>query len=100
MQESDKTVSNVCDASKVRQRRQKRKEKAFQAELTAQIREAENFSAEAYVAEKLRLATENPIPRFWKHKRLPEFFIKQKLEQQEKRARNKKLEMWEKYGSQ
>ncbi|XP_055613126.1 uncharacterized protein LOC129759643 [Uranotaenia lowii] len=65
--------------AKVRQRRELRKEKAFQAGLIAQIKDAERFSAEAYVADKLRLATETPIPRFWKGKRLPQFIIRQKL---------------------
>ncbi|XP_055539834.1 aurora kinase A-interacting protein-like [Wyeomyia smithii] len=65
--------------AKVRQRRELRKEKAFQAELINQIKQAEKFSAEMYVAEKLRQATETPIPRLWKGKRLPQFIIKQKL---------------------
>ncbi|XP_052861046.1 uncharacterized protein LOC128268076 [Anopheles cruzii] len=64
---------------KVRQRRELRKEKLFQAELINQIKAAEKFSAEAYVAEKLRLAKTTPLPRFWKGRRLPEFLIKQKL---------------------
>uniref|UniRef100_A0A8W7P565 Small ribosomal subunit protein mS38 n=1 Tax=Anopheles coluzzii TaxID=1518534 RepID=A0A8W7P565_ANOCL len=64
---------------KVRQRRELKKEKLFQAELLGQIKEAEKFSAEAYVASKLRQATDVPLPRFWKGKRLPEFIIKQKL---------------------
>lgn len=85
---------------KVRQRREWRKEKAFQAELTAKIREAEKFSAEAYVAEKIRLATETPIPRFWKNRRLPQFIIKEKLEIQERKKTRKKFELWEKYRTQ
>ncbi|XP_035910479.1 uncharacterized protein LOC118511468 [Anopheles stephensi] len=64
---------------KIRQRRELKKEKLFQAELLGQIREAEKFSAEAYVASKLRKATDEPLPRFWKGKRLPQFIIKQKL---------------------
>lgn len=84
----------------VRQRRESRKEKVFQAELTAEIREAEKFSAEAYVAEKIRKATETPIPRFWKGKRLPQFIIKEKLEQEEKWNTKKKLALWEQYGQQ
>lgn len=56
-----------------------RKEKAFQADLIGQIKVAEKFSAEAYVAEKLNKASEVPIPRYWKGKRLPQFIIKQKL---------------------
>lgn len=65
--------------AKVRQRREMRKEKAFQAVLIAQIKEAERFDAEKYVAEKLRKANEVPLPRHWKGRRLPAFIIKQKL---------------------
>ncbi|GLV44428.1 Pyruvate dehydrogenase E1 beta subunit [Carabus blaptoides fortunei] len=65
--------------AKRRQRREMRKEKSFQSELLAQISDAESFSAENYVAEKLKKATEIPIPRFWKGKRLPEFLIREKL---------------------
>lgn len=64
---------------RLRQRREMRREKAFQAGLIAQIKEAEKFSAEQFVAEKLRMATESPIPRFYKGKRLPEFLIREKL---------------------
>uniref|UniRef100_A0A182R050 Ribosomal protein mS38 C-terminal domain-containing protein n=1 Tax=Anopheles farauti TaxID=69004 RepID=A0A182R050_9DIPT len=64
---------------KVRQRRELKKEKLFQAELLNQIKEAEKFSAEAYVASKLRQATEVPLPRFYNGKRLPQFIIKQKM---------------------
>lgn len=62
-----------------RQRREFRKEKEFQAGLIAQIKQAEAFSAERYVAEKIEKATAIQIPRFWKGKRLPEFVIRQKL---------------------
>lgn len=65
--------------AKVRQRRELRKEKAFQAVLIAQIKEAEKFSAEEYVAEKLRKANEIVIPKYWKGKRLPEFIIREKM---------------------
>ncbi|XP_055845960.1 uncharacterized protein LOC129911949 [Episyrphus balteatus] len=65
--------------AKVRQRREMRKEKAFQAELISQIKTAEKFSAEQYVMSKLQKANETPIPRFWKGRRLPQFIIKQKL---------------------
>ncbi|XP_053665879.1 uncharacterized protein LOC128715024 [Anopheles marshallii] len=64
---------------KLRQRRELKKEKLFQAELIGQIKEAEKFSAEAYVASKLKQANDVPLPRFWKGKRLPQFIIKQKL---------------------
>jgi hypothetical protein len=65
--------------AKVRQRREMRKEKAFQAELIAQIKEAEKFDAEKYVAERLQKAHKVPLPRTWKGKRLPFFIIKEKL---------------------
>jgi len=86
--------------AKVRQRRELRKEKVFQAELTAEIREAESFSAEAYVAEKIRQATESPIPRFWKGKRLPQFIIKEKLEKEEMKKTRQKYALWEKLRTQ
>ena len=65
--------------AKVRQRREMRKEKAFQAVLIAQIKEAEKFDAEKYVAERLQEAHKVPLPRTWKGKRLPFWIIKQKL---------------------
>lgn len=65
--------------AKLRQKREMKKEKAFQAELIAQIKDAEKFDAVQYVAEKIKKATEVPIPKLWKGKRLPEFLIRQKL---------------------
>lgn len=65
--------------AKVRQRREMRKEKAFQAKLISQIKAAESFSAEKYVEEKLRQANETPLPRYWKGRRLPAFIIKEKM---------------------
>jgi hypothetical protein len=65
--------------AKVRQRREMRKEKAFQAGLIAQIKEAEKFDAGKYVAERLQEAHKVPLPRTWKGKRLPFWIIKQKL---------------------
>lgn len=65
--------------AKVRQRRELRKEKAFQAVLIAQIKDAEKFSAEQYVTDKLKQANEIPIPKYWKGKRLPEFIVREKM---------------------
>lgn len=65
--------------AKVRQRREMRKEKAFQAGLIAQIKEAEKFDAVKFVEERLQKAHEVPLPRTWKGKRLPFFIIKEKL---------------------
>lgn len=83
-----------------RQRREWKKEKVFQAELSWQIRKSEEFSAEQYVAEKIKLATETPIPRFWKHRRLPQFVIKELLEKEERQKERKKLKLWEELGRQ
>ncbi|KAJ9581551.1 hypothetical protein L9F63_023271 [Diploptera punctata] len=44
--------------AKVRQRREMRKEKAFQAQLIAQIKDAEKFDAETYVAGRIAKAHE------------------------------------------
>lgn len=50
--------------AKRRLRRKMKKEKIFQAELLAQIKEAEKFSAEQYVADKLaRLKNVPPPPK-------------------------------------
>lgn len=65
--------------AKRRQRRELRKEKAFQAVLIAQIKEAEKFSAEEFVAEKLRQANEIVIPKYWKGKRMPEYLVREKM---------------------
>lgn len=65
--------------AKVRQRREMRKEKAFQAKLIAQVKAGEAFNAEQYVDEQLRMANDNPLPRYWKGRRLPAFIIKEKL---------------------
>jgi len=71
--------------AKRRQKRELKKEKAFQAVLIAQIKEAEKFSAEQYVADKLKQANDNPIPKYWRGKRLPEFVVKELMEKQEKK---------------
>ncbi|XP_067617271.1 uncharacterized protein Pdhb isoform X2 [Eurosta solidaginis] len=65
--------------ARLRQRREMRKEKAFQAKLIAQIKAGEAFNAEKYVAEQLRQANEVPLPKLWKGRRLPAFIIKEKL---------------------
>lgn len=49
--------------AKRNQRREMRKEKAFQADLLGKIREAEKFSAEEYVTMKL---AESKTPEPWK----------------------------------
>nr|CAI5828654.1 unnamed protein product [Callosobruchus analis] len=65
--------------AKLRQRRELKKEKAFQAVLVQQIKDAEQFSAEEYVQEKIEKLNEIIVPRFWNGRRLPEFLIREKM---------------------
>ncbi|CAG9759721.1 unnamed protein product [Ceutorhynchus assimilis] len=65
--------------AKLKQKRELRKEKAFQAVLIQQCKEAESFSADDYVKQKLDKLHEIVIPRYWKGKRYPEFLIRQKM---------------------
>lgn len=41
------------------------------------VKAANEFSAEDYVNGKLDKANSTPLPSHWKHKRLPEFIIRQ-----------------------
>ncbi|CAH1966685.1 unnamed protein product [Acanthoscelides obtectus] len=65
--------------AKLRQKRELKKEKAFQAVLIHQIKEAEQFSAEKYVQERIDKLNEIVVPRFWNGRRLPEFLIREKM---------------------
>ncbi|VEN34132.1 unnamed protein product [Callosobruchus maculatus] len=65
--------------AKLRQKRELKKEKAFQAVLVQQIKDAEQFSAEKYVQEKIEKLNEIVVPRFWNGRRLPEFLIREKM---------------------
>lgn len=71
--------------AKVRQRREMKKEKAFQAELMGQISEAEKFDAAMYAKEKISKANAVILPKLWKGKRLPEFIIKQLVDEKERK---------------
>ena len=70
---------------KVRLKRRQKKEKLFQAELIAKIKEAEAFDAEKYVIEKLNILNKKILPRTFRGEILPAEMIKQFLD--EKRAR-------------
>ncbi|XP_068622739.1 uncharacterized protein [Battus philenor] len=65
--------------ARIKKRRRQVKEKIFQNELLAMIKAANDFSAEQYVVGKLDKANHTPLPTRWKHKRLPEFIIRQLL---------------------
>ena len=43
------------------------------------VKQANEFSAEEYVKTKIDKANHTPLPTRWRHKRLPEFIIRQLL---------------------
>ncbi|KAI5651462.1 hypothetical protein NE865_00706 [Phthorimaea operculella] len=65
--------------ARIKQRRRQVKEKVFQNGLLAMIKDAKEFSAEEYVNQKLQKANHTPLPTRWRHKRLPQFIIRQLL---------------------
>ncbi|CAK1581364.1 unnamed protein product [Parnassius mnemosyne] len=65
--------------ARIKKNRRQMKEKIFQNELLAMIKAANEFSAEQYVASKIERANHTPLPTRWRHKRLPEFIIRQLL---------------------
>lgn len=71
--------------AKIRQRRELKKEKDFQAELLAKVNDAENFNAALYAKEKARVANEKPFPRRWKGKKLPRFVIEDLIAKRDKK---------------
>lgn len=60
-------------------RRNIRKERAFLDERLAQIREAERFDAAQHVATLIAKAKEKPLPRYYKGKRMPAWWIKEQI---------------------
>lgn len=69
--------------AKVKQRRELKKEKAFHAELLAQIHEAEKFDAKQYVQSKLDILDNVRIPSKWQGEILPESMIRQFMKEEE-----------------
>ncbi|KRT81930.1 hypothetical protein AMK59_6174 [Oryctes borbonicus] len=65
--------------AKLRQKRELRKEKEFQAGLIQQCKTAESFSAEEYVNEKLAEYNMISIPKKWKGRNMPESMIREKM---------------------
>lgn len=56
-----------------------KKEKEFRAVLVQQCKEADAFSAEEYVAGKLQNLNEIVIPRCWKGKKMPQWWIREQM---------------------
>lgn len=75
--------------AKLRLRRALKREKEFQAELLAQIHEAEKFDPHAYVKEKFDQLDKQYLPLTWRGEVLPKEMIKQfiKEKQEKEKAR-------------
>ncbi|CAH4023392.1 uncharacterized protein LOC123707001 [Pieris brassicae] len=65
--------------ARVKKNRRIKKEKIFQSELMMMVKQADAFSAEQYVTSKIDKANHTPLPTRWRHKRLPQFIIRQLL---------------------
>lgn len=76
---------------KIIQRREYRKEKAFQAEQMAIVREGEAFDAAKYVEDVLSRTKMKPPQIYFRGKKLPEFIVKQ-LQEEHKIKRQKQKE--------
>ncbi|GJQ75924.1 hypothetical protein Trydic_g17983 [Trypoxylus dichotomus] len=67
------------ERAKLRQKRELRKEKEFQAGLIQQCKTADTFSAEEYVNKKLTNYYMVVVPKRWKGRRMPEYMIREKM---------------------
>lgn len=85
---------------KVRQRREIKKEKRFRHQIELKMNEARNFSAEQFVEERLKLASEPPLCRKWKGRRLPAFIIHELNQEAAEKKIKQKFERWEQLGKQ
>ncbi|XP_012275556.1 uncharacterized protein LOC105697104 [Orussus abietinus] len=80
---------------KIRQKRELKKEKIFQAELLAQIKQAENFDAKEYVASRIKELTKEELPKRYRGEVLPvdlirEFLANHAARKEEKRKRHQR----------
>ncbi|XP_011862103.1 PREDICTED: uncharacterized protein LOC105558799 isoform X2 [Vollenhovia emeryi] len=71
--------------AKLRLKRGQKREKVFQADLIAQVKEAQAFDAKEYVNEKLNILNKERLPRTYRGEILPPEMIKQFMD--ERRAR-------------
>lgn len=72
--------------AKVRQRREMKKEKMFQAELMGHIKEANKFDPRAFAVGKIERVNEVLIPTRWKGKLYPDFIINELITRKEKKV--------------
>lgn len=76
--------------AKIRTNRNIMKEKLFQAELVAQIKQAQNFDPRKYVEERLNILDKEILPKTYRGEILPPSMIKQFIEEKKERMRKKR----------
>jgi len=74
-----------------RQAREKKKEYEFRGKLSGKVADARKFSAEKYVEDYLNDYHTPLLPKTYKGKRLPEWLIKELLEQDKQNAKEEAL---------
>lgn len=74
--------------AKIRQKRELRKEKAFQLEMSSKVKEGERFSAEQFVEDQLNKIHAEQLHERWNN--VPEWFIKERMERKQNN-RNQKI---------
>lgn len=75
--------------AKRRQKREMQKEKLFQAELIQHIKIAESFDPAKYAAEKIAKSKKVELPQVWHGVWYPDFIIKQLVEEEEIKKKEK-----------
>lgn len=81
--------------ARAKQRREWKKEKKFLNTLMYQIKQAQKFSAEDYVNEMIKKATEDEIPRTYKGKKKPQWLVKELMDKDRQKEIEKKYQFWE-----
>lgn len=84
--------------AKAKQRREWKKERRFLNSLMFKIRGADRFSAEQYVSFTIREWTQEVIPKYWKHRRLPQWLIMELMQEEKQKETDKKYQFWEECG--
>lgn len=76
--------------AKVRQKRTKKRERAFHGELISQIKAAEAFDPKEYVKGRLNILNKERIPRTYRGEILPQEMIKKFIEEKKKKREERR----------
>jgi len=77
--------------TKVKERRYIRKEKAYLDEQLVKIHAAMKFNAKEFVAEVIRKAKEEPLPRKWTDPLMPDWYREQEMAKEARLKRYQKV---------